>query len=180
MCATNRGENVVGKKDAGIGFASVVTLVLRRRVGTTAIAVALIGSMTVASAASRRATAILPSGAEFRIELAISDEERRLGYMYREHVGPREGMLFLFDRSGRHDFWMKNCKVSLDIIWMDANFRIVQIARDQQPCPEDGPCPQLTPLQPSSYVLELAGGMALEEGLQAGERVVVVFDSGAP
>ena len=98
-------------------------------------------------------------------------ESRRVGYMFREYVGPDEGMLFVFDSPDRHSFWMKNCKVSLDIIWLDDAHRVVEIAHDLSPCPAEGPCPNVRPMRPASYVLEVAGGTARRERLVLGDPV---------
>jgi len=142
-----------------------------------AVVALVIGSTVLAGGAEAlRATAIFPSGAEFRLEVAADSESRRLGYMYREQIGPREGMLFLFEETAPHGFWMKNCKVSLDLIWLDEAFRIVQIAYDQPPCPEEGECPVLVPLKAARYVVEIAGGTAEREGLEAGNRLVILTE----
>ncbi len=126
--------------------------------------------------APRSAVAVLPSGDEFMVELAVTPEERRIGYMHRDQVGPSDGMLFLFGSDDIHGIWMKNCRVALDIIWLDQDFRVVHIAPDRQPCEPDGPCPSAYPFRPARYVLELAGGRAAETGLKAGDRVVVLSD----
>lgn len=116
--------------------------------------------------------AVWPSGAEFRLEIADDPESRRKGYMFREHVGPYEGMLFIFEGPDRHPaIWMKNCKVSLDIIWLDESRRVVEIAHEQQPCPAEGPCPNVFPMRAARYVLEVAGGVARREGLRRGDVV---------
>jgi uncharacterized membrane protein (UPF0127 family) len=100
--------------------------------------------------------------------------------MFRERVGTREGMLFLFEQEGRHGFWMKNCKVALDIIWLDTNLQVVHVAPDQQPCPDDGACPEIPPLRPGRYVLEVAAGTAREQGLELGQRIVVLAEPPLP
>jgi hypothetical protein len=128
------------------------------------------------AAAPESAVLVLPSGDEFMIELAVTPEERRVGYMHRDEIGPRDGMLFLFETDGAHGIWMKNCKVALDIIWLDRDFRVVHIAPDVQPCEADGPCPSAYPFRPARYVLELASGRAAETGLQPGDKVVVLSD----
>ena len=130
--------------------------------------------------ASSWAVAVFPSGAEFNLELAADPQTRQQGYMYREQVGSKEGMLFLFDRSARHSFWMKNCKVALDIVWLDRSFRVVDIARDQQPCPADGECPRIPPRVPARYVLEVAGGTTAKQGLSKGDRLVILAEPPLP
>ena len=133
-----------------------------------------------AAAAPSSAVAVLPSGAEFGLELAVTDQERARGYMFREEVGPHEGMLFLFEASGHHSFWMKNCKVALDLVWLDEDFKVAHIAHDQEPCPEQGECPWILPLKSGRYVLEVAGGTARREKLQAGDRIVILSEGSLP
>ena len=119
------------------------------------------------------AVAVFPSGAEFSLEIAATDRQRQRGYMFREEVAAHEGMLFLFDATERHSIWMKNCRVTLDIIWFDEDFRVVEIAAEAQPCSADGPCPSMRPMRASRYVLEIAGGRAAEEKLTRGDLVII-------
>jgi hypothetical protein len=122
--------------------------------------------------------AVFPSGATFHLEIADDDASRQIGYMYREAVGPHEGMLFIFDAPGQHPFWMRNCKVNLDIIWLDATHRVVEIAHDLAPCPAEGPCPHVRPMRAASYVLEVAGGTARREHLAFGDSVTLHLAKG--
>ncbi len=133
-----------------------------------------------ASELPKWAVAVMPSGDEFNVEVARTAEERARGYMFREHVGPKEGMLFLFDRPGRHGFWMKNCKVSLDIIWLDENWSIAHIAHDQPPCPDAGDCPSIVPMKAGRYVLEIAAGGARKQKLELGQRLVILSEPAIP
>ena len=71
--------------------------------------------------------ATLPSGRVLVLEVRRTPEERARGYMGRAHVGDDEGMLFVHPEPAVRKFWMKNCLVSLDLIWMDADHRIVHI-----------------------------------------------------
>ena len=126
-------------------FANVTNgLVLASIAGAVLAACAVAGT-------SEWKVAVFPSGAQFTIEIAADDAARMRGYMFRKRVGPHEGMRFLFDEPGHHGIWMKNCKVSLDIIWLDAAFRVVEIAHDLQPCPDNGPCPSSVPMRSASY-----------------------------
>ena len=153
----------------------------RRTCGCAAlVALALLAGTAARAAAPavwpQWAVAVLPSGAEFSLEVAADAASREKGYMFRDRVGEREGMIFVFEEPDRHAFWMKNCRVSLDILWLDAAFRVVDIAHDRKPCPERGECPSVQPLEPARYVLEFAGGTAKREKLKRGDAVVVLAE----
>jgi len=120
--------------------------------------------------------AVFPSGAVFRLEIAADDPSRARGYMFREQVAADEGMLFVFNAPERHSFWMKNCIVNLDIIWIDEDRRVVEIAHDQPPCPAEGTCPDIFPMRSASYVLEVAGGTSRREGLSLGDPVALYLE----
>lgn len=139
----------------------------------------LLGCARAATAGSW-ATAVLADGSSFTLEIADTPAARARGYMERLEVGPKEGMLFVFEEPGRHAFWMKNCRVALDILWLDASFRVQEVAARQAPCPEDGPCPSVVPMRPARYALELAAGGARAHGLTPGARVDVFRGDGTP
>jgi uncharacterized membrane protein (UPF0127 family) len=139
--------------------------------------VALVGSTVAATEVGAWALVVLPSGAEITAEVATDAPSRQRGYMFREHVGPREGMLFVFDTTAHHGFWMKNCKIALDMIWLDEQLRVVDVAHDRQPCPETGACPTIQPMRAARYVLELAAGGARREGLDIGDRISVLWEA---
>ncbi len=137
-------------------------------------AIALISAC--AARAPQPPAAVFPSGAVFHLEIADDPASRRLGYMYREFVGREDGMLFLFEQPDRYPIWMKNCRVHLDIIWLDESYRVVEIAHDQPPCPAVGPCPNVFPMRAATFVLEVAGGTARREGLDLGDPVTVYLE----
>ncbi len=129
-----------------------------------------------AAPAPRWAVAVLPSGHEFSLEVASDDVSRQRGYMGREKIGPREGMIFIFDSDDLHSFWMKDCKVALDIVWLDVSGRVVWLALNRAPCPANGDCPSIVPLTPARYVVEFAAGTVSAESLKPGDAVVVLSD----
>src|SRR5687768_13879918 len=63
---------------------------------------------------------ILPDGFVVSVETVADDESRAQGLMYRDQLDPAAGMLFFFPREGEYPFWMKNTRIALDIIWIDA------------------------------------------------------------
>ena len=146
------------------------------------LAICLVATLAgpVAVAEYAWAVAIWPSGAEFRLEIAADPESQRRGYMDREHVAADEGMLFLSTAESPKSFWMKNCRVPLDLIFLDEEFRVVEIAAEQQPCPEVGECPSIHPMRFARYVLEVAGGSVRREALRVGDRVTVLAEPSIP
>ncbi len=111
--------------------------------------------------------AVMPSGAVYRLELARTPEELQQGLMFRESLPERTGMLFLFTDSGVHQFWMKSTMIPLDMIWLDANGKVLFVSAETPPCKAD-PCPNYGPDKPAARVLEIAGGMAKKEKIEVG------------
>lgn len=101
------------------------------------------------------------------VELAVDDESRARGMMYRTSLGADEGMLFLFDREQVQQFWMRNTLIPLDMIFIDSTGRIVGIVPEATPR-TDTPRGVRTP---SRYVLEVNGGWAALKGVRAGDYV---------
>jgi uncharacterized protein len=110
-----------------------------------------------------------PNGATIQAEIADTTEKRAKGLMYRDSLPKDRGMLFTFAEPQLWTFWMKNTRISLDIIWMDGKKRIVHIERNVPTCPRtDDGCPQYQPNDNAVYVLELAAGVADALKLQRG------------
>ena len=106
----------------------------------------------------------------FEVEVVTTPQERARGLMFREHLDPDKGMLFIFDWEAVHPFWMKNTLIPLDIIWIDRNKEVVFISKDAQPCEEE-PCPTINPYKKAKYVLEVCGGTADKIGLEVGDKL---------
>lgn len=88
--------------------------------------------------------------------------------MFRDYLPPRTGMLFLFPEDGQFSFWMKNCRMPLDMLFIESTGRIAHIKDSVPPCPAD-PCPSYPSNVTSRYVLELAGGEARKLGMKVGD-----------
>jgi uncharacterized membrane protein (UPF0127 family) len=133
----------------------------------------LAGSLLFCQLATRKDKFVkiyLPQGGSITAELAVTDEERQRGLMFRETLLPDQGMLFVFETEDFYSFWMKNTLIPLDLLWLDKDRRIVHIARNVPPCKAD-PCPSYPPDRPGLYVLELAAGSADRLGLKIFDRL---------
>ncbi len=123
----------------------------------------------------------MPQGTVVMAELADTIEERARGLMFRPSLEKNRGMLFAFAEPQPWSFWMKNTRVSLDIIWMDQKKKIVHIERNVPTCSRtDDGCPQYQPNENASYVLELAAGSADTLQLQRGATLHFRLPSDPP
>lgn len=103
----------------------------------------------------------------FRVELAGTSQEQAKGLMFRTEMGADEGMIFPMNPPRPASFWMRNTVLPLDIIFVGADRRILNIAANTVPYSE-------TPVPSAglaSGVLELNAGRAAELGLAAGDKV---------
>jgi uncharacterized protein len=106
-------------------------------------------------------------GERFRVEIAADDRSRMRGLMFREHLPRDRGMLFVFETELPLAFWMKNTRIPLDILYFDAQRRLVSVAADTPPCTTPY-CPSYPSTKPARYVLELNAGLAAELGVGPG------------
>jgi uncharacterized protein len=123
----------------------------------------------------------MPQGTVIMAELADTAEERARGLMFRPSLEKNRGMLFTFAEPQQWSFWMKNTRMSLDIIWMDGNRKIVHIERRVPTCSRtDDGCPQYQPNDNALYVLELAAGSADALRLERGATLRFQLPSDPP
>jgi uncharacterized protein len=103
----------------------------------------------------------------FSVELAVTDEERVRGLMYRREVPEFYGMLFDFKRDQDVAMWMKNTYVSLDMIFIQSDGRIRRIAENTETESEK----IIQSGGPVRAVLEVVAGTARKLGIEPGDRV---------
>ncbi|MBI2587008.1 MAG: DUF192 domain-containing protein [Rhodospirillales bacterium] len=115
------------------------------------------------------ATIVTASGNRypFRVELARTPDERAQGLQGRKALAADAGMLFDFEASQPVAMWMKDTYVSLDMIFIAANGRIVNIARDTTP----QSLAVLESAAPVKGVLEVKAGTTARLGIRPGDRV---------
>lgn len=147
----------------------------------------MLGLMTVLGCASSQdgtansgpgpgpeAAAVSIGDATYAVDLAISPEERQQGLSGREYMPQDAGMLFVFEEERRLNFWMKEMHFPLDIIWIDAQCRLVEVAANvptPPPNADNNEIPRVNSPSPARYVLELNAGEAARNGMEPGDAV---------
>ena len=103
---------------------------------------------------------------KFKVKTVITPKDTEIGMMGKKFDSSYNGMLFLMD-DGEHCFWMKNCIIPLDIIFIDSN-TITKIHYNCSPCTTDE-C--VNYCGEGDIILEIMGGTAKKLGLQIGDEV---------
>ncbi len=111
------------------------------------------------------------NGQRFQVEIADDDGERARGLMFRDAMDADHGMLFIHEREMPLAYWMKNTKLSLDILYFDNERKLVSQQRDVPPCSSGNRCPPYPSDSPARYVLELNAGQAARMGLKDGTEI---------
>ena len=101
------------------------------------------------------------------IEVKQDDYGRQQGMMWRRSMEENQGMLFFMERLEPQTFWMLNTFVSLDIIFVDDELRIVNIRERAEP---ESLGPQSS-AGPALFVLEVKGGFCAQHGIKAGDKI---------
>ena len=131
----------IGTSEAGM---NVITLCIDKKEGET--------------------TAITHS---FEVEVAATGAEQARGLMFRTELADDKGMLFPYPKPGILSFWMKNTIISLDIIFINEDGSIANIARNTKPYSTDS----VSSINPTIAVLEVRAGLTNELGIKAGDII---------
>ena len=136
-------------------------------------AILVIAGVVVAGGSVRAASfqpleIVTKSGVQvFSVEVATTDEEKQTGLMYRKELADGKGMLFDFNPEQEVSMWMKNTYVSLDMIFIRADGRILRIAENTEPLSTR----IISSKGPARAVLEVVAGTAQKYGIRPGDRV---------
>lgn len=136
-------------------------------------AVLLIAGVAVASAPAGAASfqpleIATKNGVQvFSVEMATTEQEKQTGLMYRKELADGKGMLFDFNPEQEVSMWMKNTYVSLDMIFIRADGRILRVAENTEPLSTK----IISSRGPARAVLEVVAGTAQKYGIRAGDRV---------
>lgn len=105
-----------------------------------------------------------------RVEIARNDQQRARGLMFRRELARDHGMLFIFDETSEHSFWMHNTLIPLDLIFLGDDRKVVGVVANAAPQTDTARAVK----EPSRYVVEVSGGEAAAHGVGAGTSAVFV------
>jgi uncharacterized membrane protein (UPF0127 family) len=103
----------------------------------------------------------------FSVEMATTEDEKQTGLMYRKELADGKGMLFDFSPEQEVSMWMKNTYISLDMIFIRADGRILRIAENTEPMSTK----IISSRGLAKGVLEVPAGTAQKYGIRPGDRV---------
>ncbi len=104
---------------------------------------------------------------DFKIEIALTQEQQARGLMGRKDMDERSGMLFVFPKEEERAFWMKDTLIPLDMLFIRKDGTIHHLHENAQPLdltsvPSNGPV---------IAAIELKGGASKKFGIQEGDKV---------
>ncbi|MCE9629037.1 MAG: DUF192 domain-containing protein [Candidatus Vogelbacteria bacterium] len=103
---------------------------------------------------------------KIKAEIADTETTRNQGLSNRKSLTKNTGMLFIFDKPGFYGFWMKEMRFSLDIIWIDESWKIIDITKNVSP--KSFPTTYVAS-EPVKYVLEVPAGFTTQNNLDIGD-----------
>lgn len=101
------------------------------------------------------------------IEVADNNEERAQGLMFRDTMPENQGMLFMMETEEMQSFWMKNTILSLDIMYVNSDRRIVSIHEKTKPFSLD----HIVSAKPAMYVVEVNAGYTKKYSIKEGDLI---------
>jgi uncharacterized protein len=104
----------------------------------------------------------------FTLEVADTEQAQQTGLMFRDSMPADHGMIFMFDRAEVQNFWMKNTRIPLDIIYVGADGVVVAV-KSMEPFDLRG----ISSDQPAQFAIELNKGAAAACGVKKGDKLTI-------
>ena len=105
--------------------------------------------------------------AKIDIQIANTDFDRQLGLMFRKSMSENQGMLFIFPQESNQSFWMRNTYISLDMIFVNAERRIIKIHKNTKILSDKS----YQSSGPAKYVIEVDAGFSNRFNIKVGDSV---------
>jgi uncharacterized membrane protein (UPF0127 family) len=108
------------------------------------------------------------------LAVAATEHNRELGLMCVTALKADAGMIFVFTASGEYDFWMKNTLIPLDMVWVDGDGTVTNVAAAVPASTRDEADDKVARRAGhGKYVIELRSGDAAKAGIVKGARLTL-------
>ena len=126
------------------------------------------------SPSQSKLTEVIIKNTRLKVEIADTIEKRKRGLGGKERLDEGTGMLFLFPKPDYYNFWIKDMKFPIDIIWLKDSL-VIDITRNAYPPAEqkDSDLPVYTPTLAADSVLEVNAGFSDSNGIMIGDTLEV-------
>lgn len=104
---------------------------------------------------------------QYVLEVSDTHEKRIKGLSGRQNLPENKGMLFTYAEAGNECIWMKDMHFSLDILWLNADKKVIKIERSVSP----KTYPRSFCANGTQYVIELNAGEAAKAGVKVGQQI---------
>lgn len=105
--------------------------------------------------------------AKIDIQIANTDFDRQLGLMFRKSMSENQGMLFEFPQESVQSFWMRNTYISLDMIFVNTDKKIITIHKNTKILSDQS----YQSTGPAKYVIEVDAGFSSRFDIKVGDSV---------
>jgi uncharacterized protein len=112
------------------------------------------------------------AGQDIKVELALTDKEKEQGLSGRAMLAPDQGMLFVFSKSDKYYFWMKEMKFPIDMIWVGEDMKVIYIEKNTEPASYPK---TFGPDVNAKYVLEVVSGFSDKNNLKVGDEALFSY-----
>jgi len=136
-------------------------------VGTT-IGLLVLGGWFILQSPREELASITIKNTKIKVELADTAEKKSYGLSGRNSLPENRGMLFVYDKPEFYSFWMKDMQFSIDIIWINESYRVVDITKS---VPLDSFPQSFQPQRPAQYVLEVSAGFSDKNDIRIGDMM---------
>lgn len=134
-------------------------------IGAVLVLIALVASFVATN--FKPTTSVGIAGANYQLWVADTLAEREQGLSGVTSLPKNGGMLFVFETERRWGIWMKDMQIPIDIVWLDADKKVVHI--EPYVDPELDTNVTFLPDEAALYVIELASGEVDKAGIKVGQ-----------
>lgn len=109
---------------------------------------------------------------KFDVEVVKTDKDKQIGLTKYKSMRDNQGMLFVFDNPDIQNFWMKNMKFPIDIIFIKDDTIVSVVENAPVVAPKTEPVIYKSD-SPVNYVLEVNDGLVKKHNIKQGDKIKI-------